>query len=89
AEVAACRADLLARLAALAGVRAWGSAANFVLVEVAGRGQAVVAGLRERGIAVRPCHTFPGLTADHLRIAVRHPPEHARLAAVLGALLEP
>ena len=89
AEVAACRADLLARLAATAGVRAWSSAANFVLIEVPGRGEAVVAGLRDRGIAVRPCHTFPGLTADHLRIAVRHPPEHARLAAVLRSLLEP
>lgn len=90
AEVAACRADLLARLAALTGVRAWTSAANFVLIEVPpGRGGAVVAGLRDRGIAVRPCQTFPGLTADHVRIAVRHPPEHARLAAALGALLEP
>ena len=89
AEVADCRADLLARLAALAGVRSWASAANFVLIEVPGRGEAVVAGLRHHGIAVRPCQSFPGLTADHLRIAVRRPPEHARLAAVLGSLLEP
>lgn len=87
AEVATCRADLLARLAAPTGVRAWASAANFVLVEVPGRGEAMVAGLRDRGIAVRPCHTFPGLTADHLRIAVRHPPEHARLATALTELL--
>jgi histidinol-phosphate aminotransferase len=89
AQVAACRADLLARLATLPGVRAWTSAANFVLIEIPGRGEAVVAGLRDSGIAVRPCHTFPGLTADHLRIAVRHPPEHARLVTALAALLEP
>ncbi|HEV2820424.1 MAG TPA: aminotransferase class I/II-fold pyridoxal phosphate-dependent enzyme [Solirubrobacteraceae bacterium] len=88
-EVADCRADLLARLAATVGVQAWPSAANFVLIEIPGRGEAVVAGLRDHGMAVRPCHTFPGLTADHVRIAVRHPPEHARLAAVLRSLLEP
>lgn len=89
AEVADCRVDLLARLAVLAGVRAWDSAANFVLIEVPGRGEAVAAGLRDRGMAVRPCHTFPGLTADHLRIAVRRRPEHARLAAALRSLLDP
>jgi len=88
AEVAACQTDLLARLAALTGVRAWTSAANFILIEIPGRGEAVVAGLRDRGIAVRPCHTFPGLTADHLRVAVRHPPEHARLATALAELLD-
>jgi len=88
AEVAACQTDLLARLAALTGVRAWTSAANFILIEIPGCGEAVVAGLRDRGIAVRPCHTFPGLTADHLRIAVRHPPEHARLATALAELLD-
>ncbi|MBA2262040.1 MAG: threonine-phosphate decarboxylase [Solirubrobacterales bacterium] len=89
AEVATCRGDLLARLAALPGVRAWPSAANFVLVEVPGRGEALVAGLRHREIAVRPCHTFPGLTVDHLRIAVRRPAEHARLVTALAGLLAP
>lgn len=80
AEVGAARADLEARLDHVPGLRRWPSAANFVLLERSG-GEA---GLRERGIAVRPAANFPGLTPDHLRVAVRRPNEHARLAAVLA-----
>lgn len=88
AQVAACRTDLLDGLASLPRVRAWPSAANFVLAEVLD-GETTVGALRRRGIAVRPGHTFPGLSADHVRIAVRRPPEHARLTAALAAVLEP
>lgn len=80
AEVTAARADLEARLDDLTGLRRWPSAANFLLLERAG-GEA---GLRERGIAVRPAANFPGLTPDHIRVAVRRPIEHARLAAGLA-----
>ena len=59
-RAAAERDDLAARLAAIDGVRTWPSAANFCLVEVAD-GPALVAALRERGIAVRPAASFPGL----------------------------
>jgi histidinol-phosphate aminotransferase len=86
-EVAAARADLCRRLACLAGVRTWPAQANFVLVEVPD-GAAIVSRLAGEGIAVRPCDSFPGLGADHIRLAVRTPSEHATLAAAIARALE-
>jgi histidinol-phosphate/aromatic aminotransferase/cobyric acid decarboxylase-like protein/adenosyl cobinamide kinase/adenosyl cobinamide phosphate guanylyltransferase len=77
------RADLAGRLDGLAGVRSWPGAANFCLVEVAD-GPAVVAALREHGIAVRPAASFPGLGPGHLRITARSAPENERLVRALG-----
>jgi histidinol-phosphate/aromatic aminotransferase/cobyric acid decarboxylase-like protein/adenosyl cobinamide kinase/adenosyl cobinamide phosphate guanylyltransferase len=85
-RVAAARAELAADLAALPGVLVWPSAANFLLVRVAD-GPAVRAGLGRRGVAVRPAWTFPGLTPDHLRLAVREPADNRRLVEALGELL--
>jgi len=81
---AAGRADLSARLAAIAGVRVWPAAANFVLVEVAD-GPAVVAALRSEAIAVRPAGSFPGLDDRHIRITARDAAANARVADVIGA----
>jgi len=85
-RVAAARAELAAGLAALPGVRVWPSAANFLLLRVPD-GPAARAGLASRGIAVRRADTFPGLGGDHLRVAVRHPGENARLVAALRQVL--
>ncbi len=83
--VAAARAELLADLSAL-GLKVWPSAANFLLLEVAG-GEEVARQLRRRGIAVRPAASFPGLGPDHLRVAVRRPEENALLIAALEEAL--
>jgi len=60
---------------------------SFVLVRVPD-GARVRSDLRERGWAVRRGDTFPGLSTDHLRIAVRDPATSRAftedLAAVLG-----
>jgi histidinol-phosphate/aromatic aminotransferase/cobyric acid decarboxylase-like protein len=82
-DVAAARTGLLARVSALRGVRVWPSAANFLLLRVPD-GPATIAALRDAGLAVRPAGSFPGLTDDHLRVAVRHPTENERLAAALS-----
>jgi histidinol-phosphate aminotransferase len=50
-------------------------------------GPALRHALRDRGIAVRRADTFPGLSADHLRIAVRSPRRCAPLLAALHAEL--
>jgi len=84
--VGIARERLRADLAALGDVRVWPSAANFLLARVPD-GPAVHARLLERGLAVRPCHTFPGLSADHLRVTVRHPDANRRLVAALGEAL--
>ena len=77
------RADLEARLAEVPRLRQWPGAANFVLVRVPD-GPVVAARLRAAGIAVRPAGSFPGLTADDLRITARGPEHNERLAAGLS-----
>jgi histidinol-phosphate aminotransferase len=86
-RVAAARAEVAAALTALPGVRVWPSAANFLLIQVPD-GPAVHAALARRGIAVRPAATFPGLTPDHLRLAVRDPPDNRHLIEALTAALK-
>lgn len=87
ARVAAARAELAASLAAIPGVRVWPSAANFLLLRVAD-GEAARAGLAGRGIAVRRADTFPGLTGQYLRVAVRCPDDNRRLVEALRGVLE-
>jgi histidinol-phosphate aminotransferase len=58
------------------------AAAPFLLIKVPD-GERVRQRLRERGIAVRRGDTFPGLTTDHLRIAVREPDACGDLLAAL------
>ncbi len=78
------RADLERRLAGIAGLRTWPAAANYVLVRVAGDGPSVTAHLRGEGIAIRPAGSFPGLTADDLRLTARDPDANERLARALA-----
>jgi histidinol-phosphate/aromatic aminotransferase/cobyric acid decarboxylase-like protein/adenosyl cobinamide kinase/adenosyl cobinamide phosphate guanylyltransferase len=87
AWVSAAREELAAELAALPGVRVWPSAANFLLLRVPD-GAAARSGLAERGIAVRRADTFPGLSPDHLRVAVRRPDDNRRLVVALRQVLE-
>jgi histidinol-phosphate/aromatic aminotransferase/cobyric acid decarboxylase-like protein len=86
AAARAARTELLRGLAALDGVIAWPSEANFVLLAVPD-GPALVEALRARDIAVRPAASFPGLGQDHIRIAVRPPADNARLLAALQEVL--
>ena len=81
-ETARQRADLVAALIEVPGAIVHPGAANFVLVGLP-HGGATAEALREQGIAVRPCASFPGLTADHLRLTVRDPDVHQRVAAAL------
>lgn len=83
ARAAAEREDLAARLEGLAGVRTWPSVANFCLLEVED-GEALATRLHERGIAVRPAASFPGLDRRHVRVTARDPEANARLVAALA-----
>jgi threonine-phosphate decarboxylase len=64
------------------------SRVNYLLVRLAEgmSEEAVVHGLRRRGVLVRPCSSFPGL-AGHIRLAVRSPKENRALAAILAQAL--
>jgi histidinol-phosphate aminotransferase len=77
---------LTEKLAGIPGVHVHQpAAAPFLLVRVAD-GERVRQRLRDHGIAVRRGDTFPGLTADHLRIAVRDPETSRPLLAALAEL---
>lgn len=62
------------------------AAAPFLLLNVP-NGNAVREELRSRGIAVRRADTFPGLSSDHLRVAVREPTETDMLVEALKEIL--
>jgi histidinol-phosphate aminotransferase len=81
-DTAGRRADLVARLTEVPGATVHPAVANFVLARIA-NGDTAARRLREQGIAVRPCASFPGLTADHIRLTVRDPGAHERVAAAL------
>jgi histidinol-phosphate aminotransferase len=59
---------------------------SFVLLRVPD-GSRVRQALRDRGWAVRRGDTFPGLSADHLRVAVRDPATSSAFAAALAEAL--
>jgi histidinol-phosphate aminotransferase len=63
-----------------------GSRAPYLLCRVPGRPD-VRDALRTRGVAVRRGDTFPGLSAEHWRTAVRGEPESARLVQALCEVL--
>ncbi|HJP74061.1 MAG TPA: Rv2231c family pyridoxal phosphate-dependent protein CobC [Pseudonocardiaceae bacterium] len=86
-EIAAHRDHLITELANVPGIEiAQPAHAPFLLLRVPD-GPAVRAALRDRGIAVRRADTFPGLTPDHIRVAVRSPQESAPLVTALADIL--
>jgi histidinol-phosphate aminotransferase len=80
------RIRLEAGLQALGVDVAPGSRAPFLLCRVPGRPD-VRARLREQGVAVRRGDTFPGLTAEHWRTAVKDAEGCDALLAALAAVL--
>jgi histidinol-phosphate/aromatic aminotransferase/cobyric acid decarboxylase-like protein len=84
-QLEAHRAALLAALPP--GVQVVGTPrSSFVLLQVPDADR-VRALLRERGWAVRRGDTFPGLSRDHLRVAVRDPGTSRAFAATLAEIL--
>ncbi|MGX5656706.1 Rv2231c family pyridoxal phosphate-dependent protein CobC [Geodermatophilus nigrescens] len=84
-ELAGHRAALLAALPP--GLAVAEPRSSFVLLRVPD-GERVRAALRGRGWAVRRGDTFPGLSPDHLRVAVRDPGTSRAFAADLAAILD-
>ncbi|MBA2714747.1 MAG: pyridoxal phosphate-dependent class II aminotransferase [Rubrobacteraceae bacterium] len=80
AGVARLRKDLFAALDALAGLRPFPGAANFLLV----RGPDwLPERLAHRGVLVRGCSPFMGLGPEYFRVAVRGEAENGRLVAAI------
>jgi histidinol-phosphate aminotransferase len=82
------RAAQAEALAAVPGVEVLAGTAPFLLLRLPdGHGERVRLALREGGIAVRRGDTFPGLSPDHLRVAVRAPGDVAELVSGLEKAL--
>lgn len=86
AGLAAERERLEAALQNLAIDVTPGSQAPFLLCRVPGRPD-IRDAVRDQGVAVRRGDTFPGLTLEHFRTAVRGPEETDRLLAALRRVL--
>ncbi len=82
------RERVLAALGAMAGVRAYPSRANFVLVRTGRGGDAVCADLLARGIVVRNFSRAPGL-ADCLRVTIGARDENDAFLDALAACVGP
>jgi histidinol-phosphate aminotransferase len=92
AEAEAAARELTVRRAALLDALPPGTVvegrprSSFVLLRVPD-GTRVRQALRDRGWAVRRGDTFPGLTPDHLRVAVRDPATSHAFAAALAEVM--
>jgi histidinol-phosphate/aromatic aminotransferase/cobyric acid decarboxylase-like protein len=79
----AVRREAFAAALAAIGVKAHPSDANFLLCDFGRDMRPEIERLRERGILVRPCGMFPGLTHGHVRLCVRTEGENGKLVAAL------
>lgn len=86
--VAVERAYLAEQLASLPGFIVYPPSANFVLVRAPLPAHEIQRRLRPRGVLIRDCRSFAGLTEHHMRLAVRTRPENRRLIALLRSILE-
>ena len=86
AILVAAERDVLTSALRDVGVEVFPSQAPFLLCRVQGRGEVRTA-LRDQGIAVRRGDTFPGLTAEYFRVAVRDQQSRERLLAALQIVL--
>lgn len=88
--VAREREFLFRELSSLPGLRPFPGAANFLLVDITNTRFAageLVRQLGLRGILVRNCANFPGLSEGYIRVAVRRRKENLRLLEALREVL--
>lgn len=69
--------------------KVWPSEANFLLCDFGRDMRPAVEALRSKGIVVRPCGGFPGLTHGHVRLCVRTEGENERLIEALEDAMNP
>ena len=79
----AARRERFAAALAEVGAKVYPSAANFLLCDFGRDMGPTIDALRRRGMLVRPCGMFPGLTDGHVRLCVRTDGENERLVAAL------
>lgn len=75
------RQRFMTRLRGIPGLRIIPASANFVMVELSSKclTASLVSRLAQRGILVRDCQTFSGMTQPALRLAIRYPRDNNRV----------
>jgi histidinol-phosphate aminotransferase len=87
-RIRADRETLAASLRSCRGLTVYPSRANFILFRApAGRGGAIFAGLRERGVLIKNLDGADAALRDCLRVTVGTPDENQAFMAALAALL--
>ena len=82
------RARLFDALAGIEGLESFPSQANFILVRIPGRAEAVFETLKAGGVLVKKLHGSHPLLADCLRLTVGTPEENDRLLELLRKAAE-
>lgn len=82
------RRETLAAALAGIGARVYPSDANFLLCDFGRDMRPDIQRLKARGILVRPCGMFPGLTHGHVRLCVRTEGENGRLVTALKGAVD-
>lgn len=84
------RAVLMEELASIGGIKVYPGRANYLLCRLGnGRdGEALFGFLLKRGIAIRRCANFEGLTGEYFRIAVRDTEENRLLTGGIRAFMQ-
>ena len=85
AAVARERAYIERGVRAIAGLEAYPSSANFLLLRSRRSSRALRKALLARRVLVRDCSDFDGLDGHHVRVSVRTRPDNRKLLAALGA----
>jgi len=88
ARIRAERERVFGRLQALPGLRAWPSAANFILARPTDLSAAMVHGeLLKRGLLIKSLHGAHPMLAECLRVTIGSPEENDALLSALAAIL--
>ena len=82
----AARREAFAAALADVGARVRPSEANFLLCDFGRDMRPEIEALKRRGLLVRPCGMFPGLTHGHVRLCVRTGAENGRLVRGLEGI---
>ncbi|MDR3589127.1 MAG: threonine-phosphate decarboxylase CobD [Negativicutes bacterium] len=89
--VSAAREAFLARLSDIPGIIPLAGSANFILADIAGTGFTsgqLCQCLAQKGILIRDCSNYPGLSEAYVRLAVKMPQQNEVLAACLQKITE-
>lgn len=91
AFIASERTRLTIALSALSGLYLYPASTNFILLRIEKDGISsadVFEAAIQKGMMIRDCSSFPGLSDNHIRFCFQKPEDNDRLIALLGELFE-